>query len=97
MTDQTDRIKQMAQEAGIQPPWVYDGRSQDTPWMADTADLAKFAALVAEDCARAAQNYYLASGHAVAEAADQGESVEHVLKMCAAGAAFTVVSRYPKP
>jgi len=49
MTDQTDRIKQMAQEAGIQPPWVYDGRSQDTPWMADTADLAKFAALVAED------------------------------------------------
>ena len=52
VTDQTDRIKQMAQEAGIQPPWVYDGRSQDTPWMADTADLAKFAALVAEDCAR---------------------------------------------
>jgi len=52
MTDQTDRIKQMAQEAGIQPPWVYDGWSQDTPWMADTADLAKFAALVAEDCAR---------------------------------------------
>ena len=49
MTDQTDRIKQMAQEAGIQPPWVYDGWSQDTPWMADTADLAKFAALVAED------------------------------------------------
>ena len=49
MTDQTDRIKQMAQEAGIQPPWVYDGRSQDTPWMADTADLAKFAALAVED------------------------------------------------
>jgi len=40
MTDQTDRIKQMAQEAGLLPCHeVY------------AEDLAKFAALVAEDCA----------------------------------------------
>lgn len=98
MTDQTDRIKQMAQEAGFHlgadvanehhPDGVFVGEY----WISE--ELAKFAALVAEDCARVAQNYYLASGHAVAEAANQGESVEHVLKMCAAGAAFAVVSRY---
>lgn len=52
----TDRIKQMAEEAGIQAPWEYDGHSQDCPWMADTAALAKFAALVAEDCARVADD-----------------------------------------
>ena len=41
MTDQTDRIKQMAQEAGLLPCHeVY------------AEDLAKFAALVAEDCAQ---------------------------------------------
>ena len=40
MTDQTDRIKQLAQEAGLLPCHeVY------------AEDLAKFAALVAEDCA----------------------------------------------
>lgn len=88
MTDQTDRIKQMAQDAG------FPGMAVDNMSPQDAGRLAKFAALVAEDCARVAQNYYLASGHAVAEAANQGESVEHVLKMCAAGAAFAVVSRY---
>ena len=41
MTDQTDRIKQMAQEAGLLPCHeVY------------AEDLAKFAALVAEDVVR---------------------------------------------
>ena len=46
MTDQTDRIKQMAQEAGI----VNDMSALDNmPTLLES--LAEFAALVAEDCA----------------------------------------------
>ena len=54
MTTHTDRIRQMAQEAGIQSPEQYDGHSQDCPWMATTDELTRFAQLVAEDCARVA-------------------------------------------
>ena len=46
MTDQTDRIKQMAQEAG------FPGMAVDNMSPQDAERLAKFAALVAEDCAR---------------------------------------------
>ena len=52
MTDQTDRIKQMAQEAGFHVD--EDGSINDgVETAADFSDdLAKFAALVAEDCLR---------------------------------------------
>lgn len=50
MTDQTDRIKQMAQEAGI------DIDPHEGIHRAYSIHLAKFAALVAEDCARVADN-----------------------------------------
>lgn len=49
MTDQTDRIKQIAQEAGF-PSMSVDNMSPQ-----DVKRLAKFAALVAEDCARMAE------------------------------------------
>lgn len=54
MTTHTDRIRQMAREAGIQSPEQCDGHSQDCPWMATTDELTRFAQLVAEDCARVA-------------------------------------------
>lgn len=52
MTDQTDRIKQMAKEVGL--VWrdgdgVYPAITDFTDM---TPNLSKFAALVAEDCAR---------------------------------------------
>ena len=50
MTDQTDRIKQMAQEAGL--AWLDDEGAAFTAsrdCVDITDDLAKFAALVAED------------------------------------------------
>ena len=56
MSTHTDRIRQMAQEAGIQSPEQYDGHSQDCPWMATTDELTRFAQLVAEDCASTSPN-----------------------------------------
>jgi len=53
MTDQTDRIKQMAQEAGL--AWLDDEGAAFTAsrdCVDITDDLAKFAALVAEDVVR---------------------------------------------
>jgi len=47
MTDQTDRIKQMAQEAGIDID--SDTLCRHEGW---SEPMRKFAALVAEDCAR---------------------------------------------
>lgn len=56
MTDQTDRIKQMAQDAG------FPGMAVDNMSPQDAERLAKFAALVAEDCARAADAYGMPEG-----------------------------------
>ena len=53
MTTHTDRIRQMAREAGIQSPAEYDDHSTDCPWIATTDDLARFAQLVAEDFSEA--------------------------------------------
>ena len=63
MTPHTDRIRQMAQEAGIQSPEQYDGHSQDCPWMATTDELTRFAQLVAEDFMRAHTEAVMMSPH----------------------------------
>ena len=59
MTDQTDRIKQMAQEAGFDiengeitaPHALIDGDPMDV-----SEQIARFAQLVAEDCANTSPN-----------------------------------------
>lgn len=57
MTDQTDRIKQMADQAHN---WTDEAMTHDAsladPEAWTNAMYAKFAALVAEDCARVADN-----------------------------------------
>ena len=70
MSTHTDRIRQMAQEAGIQSPEQYDGHSQDCPWMATTDELTRFAQLVAEDCARVADDTIERGGDPAWNAAD---------------------------
>jgi len=63
MTDQTDRIKQMAQEAGFSVgSWPGRGEVITADHSIDVTEwLTKFAALVAEDCADCA-NERLTSG-----------------------------------
>jgi len=52
MTDQTDRIKQMAQEAGASFDPTFESVGDNPAFIMSPDELAKFAALVAEDCAR---------------------------------------------
>ena len=52
MTDQTDRIKQMAQEAGASFDPTFESVGDNPAFIMSPDELAKFAALVAEDCLR---------------------------------------------
>lgn len=48
-------IEAMAREAGIQDPETYHGDpSRDRPWIASTGELGRFAAIVADECAKIA-------------------------------------------
>ena len=50
-------IEKLAREAGIQDPETYHGDpKRDCPWIANTNELRRFAALVAEACAQIAQS-----------------------------------------
>ncbi len=94
MTTHTDRIRQMAQEAGIQSPEQYDGHSQDCPWMATTDELTRFAQLVAEDCARVAEERH-AEGRLMALAREGwDESALAAYAACADGMGVDIRARY---
>ena len=60
MAEHTDRIKQMAQEAGF-PSMTVDNLSQQ-----DAERLSRFAQLVAEDCARVGDLYGMPDGASTA-------------------------------
>lgn len=92
MTTHTDRIRQMAQEAGIQSPEQYDGHSQDCPWMATTDELTRFAQLVAEDCARVADHVGRPAGTPVPDAAT--EAHQDAWESACADVAISIRARY---
>ena len=51
-----DDIQVIAIEAGIQPPVVYHGDAEsDTPWIARTSELVRFAELLREVIGRESQ------------------------------------------
>lgn len=88
MTTHTDRIRQMAQEAGIDlDPHGGIARAYEV-------HLTRFAQLVAEDCARVMREEFAKMAPTIAQAAQEGESVTHVTEMCAAAVAFRVNARY---
>lgn len=93
MTTHTDRIRQMAQEATAYADAMDgSGRMAGRAW-SDVRD-EYFAQLVAEDCAREMRFEFTKMSPTIAEAAIQGESVKHVVEVCAAAAVFNVRLRY---
>jgi len=95
MTDLTDRIKQMAQEADMYADALDgSGELQRTGRTWTEVREQYFAALVAEDCARVMRDEFAKMAPTIAQAAQAGESVTHVAEMCAAAVAFKVIARY---
>ena len=89
MTD-TDRIAQMAREAElIEPRDEWDALPKSY-----TDAITKLIGLVAEDCAKVMRDEFAKMAPAIAQAAQEGESVTNITEMCSAAAAFRVIDRY---
>ena len=94
MAEHTDRIRQMAQEAGASFDPTFESVGDNPAFIMSPEQLTRFAQLVAEDCARVAEERH-AEGRLMALAREGwDESALAAYAACADGMGVDIRARY---